>query len=160
MNRWEADAGAAAGPCWSAAAGSGLARCCSASRCWWCWPRRWSLLRGARAGAPADQHARRPRRGSTTSSLHEGQGTRSRLLVTEADGVEHVTRVSAQAPYVALHPAAGAAAGPCCATASPVARGQPAALGAARRSGEEQVALTSAVGGLPLGAGARARARR
>ena len=40
-------------------------------------------------------------------SLYEGQGTRSRLDVTEADGVEHVTRVSAQAPYVALHPASG-----------------------------------------------------
>jgi uncharacterized protein (DUF58 family) len=44
-------------------------------------------------------------------SLYEGQGTRSRLLITEADGVEHVTRISAQAPYVALHPASGRVSG-------------------------------------------------
>ena len=50
-------------------------------------------------------------------SLYEGQGTRSRLDVTAADGVEHVTRVSAQAPYVALHPRRGRVAG-WCATAS------------------------------------------
>ena len=37
-------------------------------------------------------------------SLYEGQGTRSRLVVDDAAGVEHVTRHSAQAPYVALHP--------------------------------------------------------
>ncbi len=40
--------------------------------------------------------------------LHEGQGTRSRLRVSDEADVEVVTRVMAQAPYVALHPAEGA----------------------------------------------------
>ena len=44
-------------------------------------------------------------------SLYEGQGTRSRVQVTEAEGVEHVTRISAQAPYVAMHPASGRVSG-------------------------------------------------
>lgn len=40
-------------------------------------------------------------------SMHEGQGTRSRLLVSDLDGVEHVTRVAGQARFVATHPAHG-----------------------------------------------------
>jgi len=40
-------------------------------------------------------------------TLHEGQGTRCRLVLTDADDVEHVTRVAASAPYVAMHPADG-----------------------------------------------------
>jgi uncharacterized protein (DUF58 family) len=40
-------------------------------------------------------------------SLHEGQGTVSRLVLHDGDDVEHVTRVAALAPYVALHPAEG-----------------------------------------------------
>jgi uncharacterized protein (DUF58 family) len=40
-------------------------------------------------------------------TLHEGQGTRSRLVLEDADDVEHVTRVSASAPYVGMHPADG-----------------------------------------------------
>ncbi|GAA2125371.1 DUF58 domain-containing protein [Nocardioides bigeumensis] len=40
-------------------------------------------------------------------TLHEGQGTVSRLRVRDGAGVEHVARVSGQAPYVALHPAGG-----------------------------------------------------
>ncbi len=40
-------------------------------------------------------------------SLHEGQGTTSRLLILDADEVEQVTRVAAQVPYVALRPAGG-----------------------------------------------------
>ncbi len=39
--------------------------------------------------------------------MHEGQGTRSRLLVSDLDGVEHVTRVATPAPFVATHPAHG-----------------------------------------------------
>jgi uncharacterized protein (DUF58 family) len=40
-------------------------------------------------------------------TLHEGQGTRSRLMIDDADDVEYVTRVAAHAPYVAMHPASG-----------------------------------------------------
>ncbi|MCW2798251.1 DUF58 domain-containing protein [Nocardioides sp.] len=40
-------------------------------------------------------------------SLHEGQGTTSRLVLQDADDVEHVTRVAAGAPYVAMHPSNG-----------------------------------------------------
>ena len=39
--------------------------------------------------------------------LHEGQGTVSRLLLEHADVLEHVTRVAAPAPYVALDPPSG-----------------------------------------------------
>jgi uncharacterized protein (DUF58 family) len=39
--------------------------------------------------------------------MHEGQGTRSRLLVSDLEGVEHVTRVATPAPFVATHPAHG-----------------------------------------------------
>jgi uncharacterized protein (DUF58 family) len=41
-------------------------------------------------------------------SLHEGQGTRSRLQVLDDGDVEVVTRVMGQAPHVALHPPTGA----------------------------------------------------
>jgi uncharacterized protein (DUF58 family) len=74
-------------------------------------------------------------------SLYEGQGTRSRLDVTEADGVEHVTRVSAQAPYVALHPASGRAGG-LVRDGVPVLEISPRRWGR-RTLGEERVALTS-----------------
>jgi uncharacterized protein (DUF58 family) len=40
-------------------------------------------------------------------SLHEGQGTVSRLLLEDVADVEQVTRVAAAAPYVALHPRDG-----------------------------------------------------
>jgi uncharacterized protein (DUF58 family) len=40
-------------------------------------------------------------------ALHEGQGTLSRLVLTDGDDVEHVTRVAAQSAYVAMHPADG-----------------------------------------------------
>jgi uncharacterized protein (DUF58 family) len=39
--------------------------------------------------------------------MHEGQGTRSRLLVSDLDGVEHVARVATLAPFVATHPTHG-----------------------------------------------------
>lgn len=41
-------------------------------------------------------------------SLHEGQGTRSRLVIeSDPDDVEHVSRVAVQEPYLAMHPADG-----------------------------------------------------
>ena len=40
-------------------------------------------------------------------SIHEGQGTTSRLELAEADDVEYLTRVAGRPPYVALHPAGG-----------------------------------------------------
>ena len=40
-------------------------------------------------------------------SLHEGQGTVSRLVLEDVADVEQVTRVAAVAPYVALHPRDG-----------------------------------------------------
>ncbi len=39
--------------------------------------------------------------------LHEGQGTRARVETRDMDDVEHLTRVMAQQPFVALHPADG-----------------------------------------------------
>jgi uncharacterized protein (DUF58 family) len=74
-------------------------------------------------------------------SLYEGQGTRSRLQVSEADGVEHVTRISAQAPYVALHPASGRVSG-LLRHGVPVLEVSPRRWGR-RTLGEEKVALTS-----------------
>ncbi len=74
-------------------------------------------------------------------SLYEGQGTRSRLRISDDDGVEHVTRISAQAPYVALHPASGR-------ISALVRDGVPTLELSPRRwgrrtLGEEKVALTS-----------------
>lgn len=74
-------------------------------------------------------------------SLYEGQGTRSRLSVSEADGVEQVTRVAAQEPYVALHPASGRVSG-LLRDAVPVIEVSPRRWGR-RTIGEERVALTS-----------------
>ena len=41
------------------------------------------------------------------TTLHEGQGTVSRLLIDDADGAEHLVRRTALAPYIALHPPGG-----------------------------------------------------
>ena len=40
-------------------------------------------------------------------SLHEGQGTTSRLVVEHAEDVEYLTRASGQPPYVVMRPASG-----------------------------------------------------
>ncbi len=40
-------------------------------------------------------------------SLHEGQGTTSRLLVHDGDDIEQITRVMDRAPHVACHPSEG-----------------------------------------------------
>jgi uncharacterized protein (DUF58 family) len=82
-------------------------------------------------------------------SLYEGQGTRSRLHVTEADGVEQVTRISSQAPYVALHPASGRLSG-LLRDGVPELEVSPRRWGR-RTLGEEKVALTSAWAGYRWG---------
>jgi len=82
-------------------------------------------------------------------SLYEGQGTRSRVQVTEADGVEHVTRISGQAPYVALHPASGRLSG-LLRDGVPELEVSPRRWGR-RTLGEEKVALTSAWAGYRWG---------
>lgn len=74
-------------------------------------------------------------------SLYEGQGTRSRLQVDESEGVEHVTRISAQAPYVAMHPASGRVSG-LLRDGVPTLEVSPRRWGR-RTLGEEKVALTS-----------------
>jgi uncharacterized protein (DUF58 family) len=75
--------------------------------------------------------------------MHEGQGTRSRLLVSDLDGVEQVTRVAAPAPFVATHPANGRlgrlVAGD---SGLPVLEVSPRRWGR-RTLGHEDVALTS-----------------
>lgn len=83
------------------------------------------------------------------ATLHEGQGTRSHLLVDDLEEVEQVTRMLAPVPYVAVHPADG------CLSAM-VARGLPTLEISARRwgrrtLGDEGVALTSAWAGYRWG---------
>jgi len=80
--------------------------------------------------------------------LHEGQGTTSRLWIREGEDVEHVTRVMAPTPYVALHPPSGLAAGP--ADDPPAIEIGPRRWGR-RVLGEEQVCLTTAWGGYRWG---------
>ena len=74
-------------------------------------------------------------------SLYEGQGTRSRLQISGDDRVEHVTRVSAQEPFVALHPASGRVSG-LLRDGVPVLEISPRRWGR-RTLGEEKIALTS-----------------
>jgi uncharacterized protein (DUF58 family) len=74
-------------------------------------------------------------------SLYEGQGTRSRLSLSNDEGAEQVTRISAQAPYVALHPASGRVSG-LLRDGVPVLEISPRRWGR-RTLGEEKVALTS-----------------
>jgi uncharacterized protein (DUF58 family) len=74
-------------------------------------------------------------------SLHEGQGTTSRLRVADADDAEQVTRVVAEAAYVATHPAEGR-------VSRLLARGLPDLEISPRRwgrrvLGQERVALTT-----------------
>lgn len=76
-------------------------------------------------------------------SLHEGQGTRSRLEVEPLDGVEQVTRVANPVPHVALHPADGRLGGLVSGPADlPVFAVSPRRWGR-RDLGGEQVALAS-----------------
>jgi uncharacterized protein (DUF58 family) len=83
--------------------------------------------------------------------LHEGQGTRSRLLVDDLDGTEHVTRVAASVPFVALHPAHGRLGGLLDADrALPELEVSPRRWGR-RLLGVENVALTSGWSGYRWG---------
>lgn len=85
-------------------------------------------------------------------TLHEGQGTVSRLVVEDAGDVEHVTRVSAAAPYVASQPRSG--------STGVLVDGDPARVPdlevsprrwGRRLLGEEKVGLTSAWAGYRWG---------
>jgi uncharacterized protein (DUF58 family) len=72
--------------------------------------------------------------------LHEGQGTTSRLVIHHGEDVEHVARMMAPMPYVALHPSFGLAAG--LADDPPVIEIGPRRWGR-RVLGAEQVCLTT-----------------
>jgi uncharacterized protein (DUF58 family) len=76
-------------------------------------------------------------------SLHEGQGTRCLLSVDDPSGVEHVTRIAARVPFVALHPAHGRLGGLLRPGGElPAIEVSPRRWGR-REMGEEDVALTS-----------------
>ncbi|MDQ4055267.1 MAG: DUF58 domain-containing protein [Actinomycetota bacterium] len=82
-------------------------------------------------------------------SLHEGQGTTSRLQLLDADDVEQATRVVDRGPHVACHPAAGRLSrmlrdGPPEVEISPRRWGR-------RTLGNEMVALTSSWAGFRWG---------
>ncbi|RYC07227.1 DUF58 domain-containing protein [Nocardioides zhouii] len=81
--------------------------------------------------------------------LHEGQGTASRLDITDLAGVEHVTRVAAPAPHVATRPTYGAA-GSLVADGLPILEFSPRRWGR-RVIGAERVALTSTWAGWRCG---------
>ncbi|WP_028653403.1 DUF58 domain-containing protein [Nocardioides halotolerans] len=72
--------------------------------------------------------------------LHEGQGTTSRLTLRDGEDVEHVARVMAPTPFVALHPPTGLAAG--LVPDLPTLEVGPRRWGR-RVLGEEQVCLTT-----------------
>jgi uncharacterized protein (DUF58 family) len=72
--------------------------------------------------------------------LHEGQGTTSRLEITDGEDVEHVARAMAATPYVALHPPRGLVSG--LADDLPTLEIGPRRWGR-RVLGEEQVSLTT-----------------
>lgn len=77
------------------------------------------------------------------ATLHEGQGTSCRLQVDDLSGVEHVTRLAAPVPFVALHPADGRIGRLLAADGDlPVVETSPRRWGR-RMLGEEQIALTS-----------------
>ena len=74
-------------------------------------------------------------------SLHEGQGTTSRLRLTDAEDAEQITRVVAEARYVATHPADGRVSG-FVADGLPILEISPRRWGR-RTLGHERVALTT-----------------
>lgn len=83
--------------------------------------------------------------------LHEGQGTRSRLLVDDLTGAEHVTRIAVRVPYVAMRPGHGRFGGLVRGPESlPEIAVSPRRWGR-RVLGEEQVALTSPWSGFRYG---------
>ena len=83
--------------------------------------------------------------------LHEGQGTRSRLLVDDLEGTEHITRIMVSVPYVAMRPSHGRFGGLARGVGGlPVVEVSPRRWGR-RELGEEQVALTSRWSGFRYG---------
>ena len=83
--------------------------------------------------------------------LHEGQGTRVRLVVDDTSDVEQVTRLSTPAPHVALHPAGGSLGRLLGSDgALPLVEASPRRWGR-RLLGQESVALTSRWGGYRWG---------
>ena len=85
-------------------------------------------------------------------SLHEGQGTTSRLEIRDGADVEQVTRIAAAAPYVAMHPADGRVSRLVSARGGtdPDIEVSPRRWGR-RLLGEERVGLTSAWAGYRWG---------
>ena len=85
--------------------------------------------------------------------LHEGQGTRTRLVfATEPEGVEHVARVAVPAEHVALHPADGNLGYLASADPVPAIEVSPRRWGT-RHVGSEYVGLTSPWSGFRAGPG-------
>lgn len=80
--------------------------------------------------------------------LAEGQGTTSRLVLTDGEDVEHVARSVARTPYVALHPPHGLVGG--LADDLPTVEIGPRRWGR-RLLGQEQVVLTTAWAGYRFG---------
>ncbi len=85
--------------------------------------------------------------------LHEGQGTRTRLVFsTVPEGIEHITRVAIPAEHVALHPADGNLGYLTRTEPHPVLEVSPRRWGA-RHVGSEYVGLTSPWCGFRVGPG-------
>jgi uncharacterized protein (DUF58 family) len=85
------------------------------------------------------------------TTLHEGQGTVSRLVLDDVAGAEHVVRSSGRAPYVALHPAGGQSGALLRAGEEPPRLEVSPRRWGRRTLGDEKVALTSAWGGFRWG---------
>jgi len=84
------------------------------------------------------------------TTLHEGQGTTSRLLLRDADDVEHVTRCTGASPYIARHPVSGTIGGLLGEAGAPTIEVSPRRWGR-RRIGDEKVGLTSSWAGFTWG---------
>ena len=82
-------------------------------------------------------------------SLHEGQGTTSRLRLRDTEEAEQITRVVAEAPYVATHPAEGRVSG-LVSNGLPVLEISPRRWGR-RVLGQERVAFTTRWAGFRWG---------
>ncbi|HEY3017175.1 MAG TPA: DUF58 domain-containing protein [Nocardioides sp.] len=85
------------------------------------------------------------------TSLHEGQGTTSRLRLEDADGLEHVVRCTGRAPYVATHPVNGTIGALVTPEGElPQVEISPRRWGR-RRLGDEKIGLTAAWAGFRCG---------
>ncbi len=95
--------------------------------------------------------APRPELAVATPRLHEGQATTSRLVLHDADDLEHAARVAAAAPYLALSPPQGVSAGLVVDGAFTSDLVVVAGRWGRHRLGEERVGGTSAWGGYRWG---------